>query len=111
MDYLSNRKAEPVIAGQTVIQSSPLPVENLNVEDPTIQLASNDDPTHQSGISQDHIEIEENTQEKEKTKSVGTPAEDERKITSNEWTGTGDQTQSANVIPNVQIDPEQILIS
>ena len=46
MNYMSSRKAEPVIAGQTVISQSPATVDNLIVEDPTIQMASNDEPTH-----------------------------------------------------------------
>ena len=46
MYHMSNRKAEPVIAGGAVISPSPVTNENLNIEDPTIQMASNDDPTH-----------------------------------------------------------------
>ena len=111
MNNFSSRKAEPVIAGQTVIEQSPafVEIENLNVEDPTIQLASNDDPTHVSGMSQDQIDLEKSRDKDNTKKSVATPAEQERKISSNDW--TGDLTQSANVIPNVQMNEEQILVT
>jgi len=46
MYHMSNRKAEPVIAGGAAISQSPNTIEKLDVEDPTIQMASNDDPTH-----------------------------------------------------------------
>ena len=55
-------------------------LEDLNVEDPTIQLAShdqiyNDDPTHVSGISQDQIDLEKSRDRENTKKSVATPAE------------------------------------
>ena len=109
MNYMSSRKAEPVIAGQTVISQSPATVDNLIVEDPTIQMASNDEPTHQSGRDSQPIDDYLDEKEVNTKKSVVTPVDTERKIESNEW--TGDQTQSANIIPNVQINEEKKYVS
>ena len=106
---MSSRKAEPVIAGHTVISQSPATVDNLIVEDPTIQMASNDEATHQSGRdSQAPIDYLDEKEDNTK-KSVVTPVDSGRKIESNEW--TGDQTQSANIIPNVQISEEKKYVS